>query len=103
MTSINRSYYSALHAARSILILKGLDPITHDEAIKLLSVYFIKSGLLSKEIKIIKRLLSMRTDVDYGDISTYEKLDAAEALKDAKEFVKNISLLREKIINEIKN
>lgn len=102
-TSINRSYYATLHATRSLLILKGLDPVTHDGAIKLLSLDFIKSGLLPKDmVKIIKRLLSIRTDVDYGDLSTYEMSDAEEALKDAEEFVRNIDLLRKKLIEESK-
>lgn len=101
-TSINRSYYATLHATRSLLILKGLDPVTHDGAIKLLSLDFIKSGLLPKEmVKIIKRLLSMRTDVDYGDLSTYDRVDAEEALKDAEEFLGKIDLLRKRLIEEI--
>lgn len=102
-TSINRSYYAALHATRSLLILKGLDPVTHDGAIKLLSIDFIRTGLLPKEIvKIIKRLLSMRTDVDYGDMSAYEEVDALNALRDAEEFIEKISSFRCKIISEIK-
>lgn len=101
-TSINRSYYATLHATRSLLILKGLDPVTHDGAIKLLSLDFIKSGLLPQEmVKIIKRLLSMRTDVDYGDLSTYDRVDAEEALKDAEEFLGKIDFLRKRLIEEI--
>lgn len=101
-TSINRSYYATLHATRSLLILKGLDPVTHDGAIKLLSLDFIKSGLLPQEmVKIIKRLLSMRTDVDYGDLSTYDRVDAEEALKDAEEFLGEIDFLRKRLIEEI--
>lgn len=37
-TSVNRSYYAALHAARALLILKGADPVTHDGTIRILSL-----------------------------------------------------------------
>lgn len=102
-TSVNRSYYAALHATRSLLILKGIDPATHDGTIKILSLDFVKTGLIPKEIlKILKRLLSLRTDADYGDMVTVEECDAQEALKDAEKFLNEISALREKLINELK-
>lgn len=36
-TSINRSYYSVLNSVRALLILKGVNPETHSEAITTLS------------------------------------------------------------------
>jgi uncharacterized protein (UPF0332 family) len=53
-TSINRSYYAALNAARSILILEGANPETHEGTITMLSLRFIKPGLLS--VDIIKKI-----------------------------------------------
>ena len=45
-TAINRSYYAALNAIRALLILEGVNPETHNDAITTLSLRFIKSGLL---------------------------------------------------------
>ena len=100
-TSVNRSYYAALHAARALLILKGADPITHDGTIRVLSLDFVRNNILSKKfIKILKRLLSMRADVDYGDMTTVDEPDAREALADAELFVKEVDRIRKRAIEE---
>ncbi len=102
-TSINRSYYAALHAARALLILKGSDPVTHEGTIRLLSLDFIRTDILPKKfIKILKRLLSMRTDVDYGDMTTIDESEARDAYKDAETFVRETDSIRKKIIEELK-
>ncbi len=102
-TSVNRSYYAVLHATRSLLILKGLDPVTHDGTIKLFSLDFVKTGLISKEmLKILKELLSLRRDVDYGDMVTVEKDDSGRALEEAERFLKEVLSLRDSMIEEIK-
>lgn len=49
-TAINRSYYAALNAARAILILEGANPETHEGVITLLSLRFIKPGILPVDI-----------------------------------------------------
>jgi hypothetical protein len=42
-TSINRSYYALLSAARSILILYGANTETHEGAVTMLSLKFVKT------------------------------------------------------------
>lgn len=49
-TSINRSYYAALNAARAVLILEGSNPETHEGIITMLSLRFIKPKLLPVEL-----------------------------------------------------
>jgi len=53
-TSVNRSYYAVLNAARAILILQGANPETHEGALTMLNLRFVKPGLLPLEI--IKKL-----------------------------------------------
>jgi uncharacterized protein (UPF0332 family) len=61
-TSVNRSYYAVLHAARSLLILEGIDPVRHDGVQTMVSLHFVKAGTLPPEaVKILKKLLR---DVD---------------------------------------
>jgi uncharacterized protein (UPF0332 family) len=101
-TSINRSYYAVLHAARSLLILKGIDPVRHDTVKTMLSLHFIKPKLLPQDtIKIFKNLLSLRTDVDYGDFETVARNDAREAINQAKLFLKQIQITRKKLLKEL--
>lgn len=101
-TSVNRSYYAALHAARSLLIIKGVDPLRHEGVITMLSLHFIKSNMLSTEtVRIFKHLLSLRADVDYGDFEVITHQDAEDALGQAKRFIEIIEPVREQLIKEL--
>lgn len=98
-TSVNRSYYASLNAARSILILEGLSPQSHEGVITMLSLRFIKPGLIPVDIiKKFKLLLSRRTDVDYGDFETIEDIDAKDSLKIAQEIIEVIDKVRKEMI-----
>lgn len=98
-TSVNRSYYAILTAVRSILILEGADPKTHDGAITMFSLRFVKTGILPKDyVKKFEILHSRRTDVDYGDLEIVEKADAEDSLKIAEEIIGEIDRVRKKLI-----
>jgi uncharacterized protein (UPF0332 family) len=104
MTSVNRSYYASLHAARSLLILKGVDPASHEGVKTMLSLHFIKPKILPQEvIRYFKNLMTLRTDVDYGDFDYIEKNEANGALKQAKKLLKVINSVRKKLIKEIRH
>jgi uncharacterized protein (UPF0332 family) len=101
-TSVNRSYYAVLHSARSLLILKGIDPLRHEGVKTMMSLHFIKAGIIPQEvIKIFKELLAIRTDVDYGDFETVDKSEAEKAIKKARRFVKIIESARKNLMKEI--
>ncbi|HWR57764.1 MAG TPA: HEPN domain-containing protein, partial [Thermodesulfovibrionales bacterium] len=101
-TSVNRSYYAVLHSARSLLVLKGIDPTQHDGVKTMLSLHFIKTKLLPENIiKDFKNLLSLRTDVDYGDFESIDKKEAKDALNKAVNFLKVIERERKKLIKEM--
>ncbi len=94
-TSINRSYYALLAAARSILILCGANPETHESAVTMLSLKFVKTDLLSVEtVRTFKLLFSRWTDADYGDFDSTDAADAEEAIRLASGAVEEIERLR---------
>lgn len=94
-TAVNRSYYAALAAIRSLLILEGADPETHDGVITPLSLRFVKPGLLSVPfVKSFKLLQSRRADVDYGDLDTIGKDDAEDAVRTAEEMIHQAEVVR---------
>lgn len=98
-TSVNRSYYAALSAARAVLILEGADPEQHEGVVTLLSLRFVKPGLLPvSAIKQFKTLLSRRTDVDYGDFETVDEADAADSLQIAVEFLDTLGKLKAHLV-----
>ena len=94
-TAVNRSYYAALSAVRSILILEGANPETHEGAVTLLGLRLIRPGLLSIDVvKNFKLLLSRRTDVDYGDFDTIGEADARDAARVAEQTLDAIEAVR---------
>lgn len=101
-TSVNRAYYAALNAVRAVLILEGANPETHEGAVTLFSIRFIKTGILTVDIiKKFKILLSRRTDVDYGDFDTIDAADAEDSLKSAGLIIETIDRIRTKLIAEL--
>jgi len=99
-TAINRSYYASLSAVRAILILDGANPETHEGVITMLSLRFIKPGLLPVEVvKNFKVLLSRRTDVDYGDFDTIGQVDAEDSIKITIELIGLIEKSRQKMMS----
>jgi uncharacterized protein (UPF0332 family) len=98
-TAINRSYYAALSAVRAILILEGVNPETHEGVVTMLSLRFIKPGLLPVDIvKNFKVLLSRRSDVDYGDFDTIGESDAADSITLTAEIIELIEIARRKLM-----
>lgn len=101
-TSINRSYYAALNAARAILILEGANPETHEGIVTMLSLRLVKPGLLPVDmIKNFKILLSRRADVDYGDFETVDAVAAEDSLRIAQETIETIDKMRKKMIESL--
>lgn len=98
-TAVNRSYYAALSAARAVLILEGANPETHEGIVTMLSLRFIKPGLLPVDVvKNFKLLLSRRTDVDYGDFDTIGPADAEDSVRITGELIELIEKARRKLL-----
>ncbi len=98
-SSVNRAYYAVLNAMRSILILEGANPKTHEGVITVLSLKFINTGLLPAEVmKGFKTLLARRTDVDYGDFDDIKREDAKDSLKIAEEIINIVNKKRKILI-----
>ena len=101
-TSVNRSYYAALGAVRSLLILEGVSPESHAGAVTMLSLHFIKTELLSITIvKHLKTLLSRRADVDYGDFESITRDEAEDSVARAEETLTAIDELRSRLAAEL--
>ena len=101
-TSVNRSYYAALAAVRSLLILEGVDPGSHAGAVTMLSLHFIKTGLLPISIvKHVKTLLSRREDVDYGDFDSITRDEAEDSVARAEETLAAVDALRSRLGAEL--
>jgi|Deesub1362A_J573_1020465.scaffolds.fasta_scaffold26120_2 uncharacterized protein (UPF0332 family) len=100
--AVNRFYYVALNAARALLILKGVDPTTHSGIKTMLSMHFVREGLLEKDtVEDFKALLLRRTDVDYGDFEEVDKEKAEDSLLRAERFLKKAVSLQKSLIDQL--
>ena len=101
-SSANRSYYAILSAARSLLVLRGIDAESHDGVKTMLSKEFIKPGLLPKDFgETFRSVQGRRVDSDYGDYVDIGKDEAVDSLNRAETFVKKIEELSEKMARDI--
>ena len=48
--AISRLYYFVLYNIRALLLSKGLEPRSHDGALRLLGMHFVRSGLVDKSV-----------------------------------------------------
>jgi len=90
-SSVNRSYYAALSAAKAALILFGIDPKTHEGVKIMVNKKLILDGYMSKEYgKWFRSLLFEREDADYTDYTSTESSDAEDAIKNASRFIEKL-------------
>ena len=87
--SINRIYYSLLHAAKSMLNVLGYDAKTHVGIISEFGLRIIKEKLIEKKFgRVLRKAFEMRESSDYKISVVFEREEVEELLKEAKDFLK---------------
>ncbi len=101
--SINRSYYSIFNSIRSLLALSNLDSSKHSGVLAYFDRYYVKTRIFSREFsKIAHAAFNLRQDNDYEDFYKPSYEDAEHQIEDAKIFLKEVEIKRQKLIrNEI--
>lgn len=101
-SSINRSYYAAMTAAKAVLILFGIDPKTHEGVKTMVGKKLILDGYMPTEYgKWFRSLLFEREDADYADYAVVDKSDAEEAYKNASAFIDKSQEVAARIAQEL--
>ncbi len=99
--AISRLYYYAFHTVRALLFSKGFEPKTHEGALRLLGLHFIKTGILNTGIShIFARLMKYREEADYNPSYIFTQEDYVSFKKEAdllcasaKEFLKKEGMI----------
>jgi len=99
MGSVNRFFYAAFYAARSLLALRELDSSRHSGVISLFQRHFVKSGLISTEkAKALPRAFEKRQKSDYGDFSTVTRKEATAVRAEVSGFIEECEQVLERLI-----
>jgi len=82
--AISRLYYFVLYNIRALLLSKGLEPRSHEGALRLFGLHFIREGLMDKEAaQIFSKLMKFREEADYNPVSMFTKEDFVAFKKEA--------------------
>ena len=89
--AISRAYYAVLHAAKSVLRLRGIDARSHTGVMNLFGSNMILTDLIevrwSNEIDFLHEL---RIEADYRLSSTFAEADARQSCERAQAFLNRI-------------
>ena len=92
----NRAYYAVFDAMRAVNALDEFDSSKHSGVIAHFNQYHVKNGDFSPDTSaIIRKAANMREKSDYEDFYESSIEDAAEILREAKEFVERVRIFLE--------
>ncbi len=96
--AVSKLYYVLLYYIRGLLLTKGLEPRSHEGALRLFSLHFVKSGLFEAEDShIFSKLMKYREEADYNPSYSFTTEDFKNFKNDAEALIKKImDHLREK-------
>jgi len=86
--SVSSAYYAVYHAAKALLLLKGVVPKSHEGVERMFSLYYVKTKEAEVDMgKIIGRLMKLREEADYYPEAPFSTEDSSDAIKRAEAFV----------------
>lgn len=86
--AVSSAYYAIYHAAKALLLIKGVDPKSHEGVERMFSLYYIKTKEFDQTVgKAIGRLMKMREEADYYPEIPFTPEESQDAIKMAVGFV----------------
>lgn len=91
--AVAKLYYSLLYSVRAMLLTKGLEPKSHEGALRLFSMHFVKKGVLEpRDSHVFSKLMKYRQEADYNPSYVFTSEDYLEFKKEAEEVMRKINL-----------
>ena len=89
--AVSRLYYFVLYHVRALLLSKGLEPRSHDGALRLFGLHFVREGLMDRRAaQVFSKLMKFREEADYNPISMFTKEDFVAFKEEAEIFAASI-------------
>lgn len=88
---VSRLYYFIFHSVKALLLTKGLEPKSHEGALQLLGMHFVKTGIVQpSDSHVFARLMKYRQEADYNPSYLFTSDDIEIFSREAQEFGKKI-------------
>jgi uncharacterized protein (UPF0332 family) len=96
--SVSKLYYFLFYSIRALLLTKGLEPKSHEGALRLFGLHFVKEGVfMSPDSHVFSKLMKFREEADYNPSYIFTKEDFKDLAKEADNlFIKIRAHLKEK-------
>ncbi len=89
--AVSRLYYFVLYNIRALLLTKGLQAKSHEGALRLFGLHFVKERIFStKSSHIFSKLMKYREEADYNPSYMFTAEDFSEFNKEALDLAENI-------------
>lgn len=98
MGAVNRFYYAAFHAARSLLATRQVDSARHSGLISLFQQNFVKTGLVDRDkARALSRSFEKRQKSDYGDFAVLTIEEARSIREEVHLFIQECARVLERL------
>jgi uncharacterized protein (UPF0332 family) len=90
--AVSKIYYSLLYSIRAVLLTEGLEPKSHEGALRLFGLHFVKPGAFeARESHIFSKLMKLREEADYNPSYTFAPEDFTEFKSEAEGLIQKIT------------
>jgi uncharacterized protein len=90
--AVAKLYYSLLYAVRAVLLTKGLEPKSHEGALRLFGLHFVKKGIFEAEDShVFSRLMKYRQEADYNPSYIFTPEDFIEFKREAERVIQRMT------------
>jgi len=90
--AVSKVYYCLLYSIRAVLLTEGLEPKSHEGALRLFGLHFVKPGAFeAKESHVFSKLMKLREEADCNPSYTFTSEDFAEFKSEAEEVIQKIT------------
>jgi uncharacterized protein (UPF0332 family) len=92
--AVSRLYYYLLYIVRALLLSKGLEPKSHEGALRLFAREFVKKGIFaSSSSHVFSRLMKYREEADYNPSYSFAPEDFLSMRQEAEAFASEVKEL----------
>jgi len=89
--AVSRLYYFLLYNIRALLLTKGLEPRSHEGALRLFGLHFVKKGIFeTKASHTFSKLMKYREEADYNPSYTFTEEDFIRFREEAEALAEKI-------------